>query len=115
MSEFEEVFGEWGRNLDGTPKPLSVRTFTGSGQTGEKYASAADHAGLPQFDQSRLVRSADGNEVLSTAAVYAPLTLAGAFALHSLVTLASGREAAVLAVAVNDHEGLFSFVAVNLE
>jgi hypothetical protein len=116
MTEFEELFGEWGRDSAGADKPCSVRTYSGAAQQGERWADAVDRNGLPQFDQQRLVRSADGNEVLSTAGIYSPdLADADVFKLHSRVTLATGRESTVLAVTVNDHEGLFQFVAVSLE
>lgn len=114
-SEFEELFGEWGLDSEGEPKPLSVQTFLGEGSTGPVFAPAASHPGLVQFDQERLVRVSEGDERLSSAAVYAPLALSGTFTLGSRVTLASGRTAAVLTVAKPDVFGLFGFVVVNLE
>lgn len=115
MNEFMELFGEWGTDVTGTPLPLSVKTYEGSGPMGAKFSEPRDHAGLPQFPQQRLVRTSDGNEKVSQSAVYAPLELAGDFTLHSLVTLADGHEAAILTVATADQFGLFGFVVLNLE
>lgn len=115
MSEFMDTFGEWGNDEEGNPLPLTVKTFLGTGPSGRKYAAAQEFPGLPQFPQNRLVRTAQGDEALSSAAVYAPKELAVHFALQSLVTLADGREAAVQTVAKPDTFGLFGFVVVNLE
>lgn len=114
-AEWWELFGEWGRDSDGNPKPLSVETYLGPGQTKPRYAQPADLSGLPQMPQRRLVRNSGGNEVLSTTAVAVPKSKAGAFALHSRVTLADGRTSVVLSVADGDTSGLFAFSVVNLE
>lgn len=115
MTEFEELFGEWGLDSAGAPKPLTVRTALGSGNAGRTYSEPKSHPGLVQFPQDRLVRTSAGNEVLSSTAVYAPLSLAGDFTLGSAVTLADGRQAAVLTLGTPDVFGLFGFVVVNLE
>lgn len=113
--EFWDLFGEWGKDSEGNPKPCSVETFQGTGQKGPKYAAAVSHPGLPQMPQRRLVRTTGGNEVLSTSALAMPVRLAADFPLHSRVTLADGRTATVLSVAAGDTQGLFGFMVVNLE
>lgn len=113
--EFWELWGEWGLDSEGNPKPLSVKPYTGTGQLGAKYGPAVERPGLPQMPKRRLVRSSGGNEVLSTTAVAIPLSYAADFPLHSKVTLADGRESTVLSVDTGDTNGLFGFLVVNLE
>lgn len=115
IEEWAELFAEWGVGSDGDLLTLSVRTYQGPGMKGPKYAAPASHEGLVQFPQQRLVRNTDNNEVLSTAAVFAPLALRDAFVPHSLVTLADGREAAVVALQVSDVADLFAFIRVDVE
>lgn len=113
--EWEDLFEEWGVGSDGQPLPCTVKTFEGTGQLGPKYSAEKSRPGLPQFPQNRLVRASNGNEVLSTSRIYAPKRYAADFALHSLVTLADGREATVLSLGTPDNVELFAFVEVNLE
>lgn len=113
--EWAELFEDWGIGSDGQPLACTVKTFTGTGQTGPKYSAAKSRPGLPQFPQNRLVRASNGNEVLSTAKLYAPQEFAADFTLHSLVTLNDGREATVLSLGTPDIGELFAFVEVNLE
>lgn len=113
--EFWELWGEWGKDPEGNPKPLTLETYQGTGQLGPRYAAPVEHPGLPQMPQRRLVRSSSGNEVLSTAAVAVPPSLRGVFTLHSRVTLADGRASVVLQVADGDTAGLFGHTVVNLE
>lgn len=113
--DWSDLFSEWGNDVNGSPLACSVKTFTGSGQLGPSYAAPTSKPGLPQFPQQRLVRTAQGNEIVSSSALYAPLTDRAVFTLHSLVTLANGREAVVLAVAEADIEGLFGFLRIDLE
>lgn len=115
MSEFQDLFGEWGNAEDGTPKPLSVEPYLGTGSMGPKYGPSVNLPGLPQSTKRRLVRTALGNEAVSEATVYAPLEHAASFPLHSRVTLASGRVAAILVVSSPDVYGVMGFVVVNCE
>lgn len=114
-AEFWELYGEWGKGLDGTPLSCSVQTHEGDGQDGPVFSSPHSHPGLPQFPQSRLVRTAQGNEALSQTRLYAPMSLAGHFTLGSLVTPASGQRGAVLTLSQPEAYGLFGFVVVDLE
>lgn len=113
--EWEDLFEDWGVGSDGQPLACTVETFEGSGQTGPKFSAGKSRPGLPQFPQNRLVRASNGNEVLSTSKVYAPLRMAADFALHSRVTLNDGRKTTVLSVGTPDNAELFAFVEVNLE
>lgn len=114
-SEFEELFGEWGLDGDGTPNALTVEPYLGSGSAGEKYGAGIEHPGLIQLPQDKLVRTAQGDETTSSTAVYAPLSIAGDFPLGSRVTLADGRRAAVLTISKPDIYGLLGFVVLNIE
>jgi hypothetical protein len=113
--EFWELWGEWGKDSEGIPKPLTVQPYTGTGQKGPTFGAPLSRPGLPQMPQRRLVRTSGGNEVLSTTAVAMPATMRGDFPLHSRVTLADGRVSTVLTVADGDTSGLFGFLVVNLE
>lgn len=113
--EFTELFAEWGLDAAGTPIPLSVRTNGGAGAVGKVRSDPKSRPGLPQMPQNRLVRSSTGDEVLSTTAVLAPLSMAGDFTLGSEVTLADGRVAAVLTVSTANVNGLFDYLVLNLE
>lgn len=117
MSEFSDLFGEWGVRADGTPRSLTVETFQGEGGWGESYAAAVTLEGLPTFETVRLVRNAQGDEVVSSAQVYAELEHAPKFALESRVTLdgPNPRATKVVQVAAPDAFGLFGFVVVFLE
>lgn len=115
MSEFGDLFGEWGLDSTGTPIPLVVETCLGVGEAGEVFAAPATLSGLPVLYGSTLVRDADGNERTSTATVYAELGAeADRFTLGSRVTLPDGRVATVLQVAAPDVYGLFGFRVVSL-
>lgn len=113
--EFWELWGEWGKDSEGTPKPLTVQPYTGTGQKGPTFGAPISHPGLPQMPQRRLVRTSGGNEALSSTAVAMPATMRADFPLHSRVTLADGRVSTVLTVADGDAYGLFGLVVVNLE
>jgi len=113
--EFWELWGEWGKDSEGNPKPLTVKPYTGTGQMGPKYAPEVSRPGLPQMPKRRLVRTSGGNEVLSSTAVAIPLSMRDDFPLHSRVTLADGRVSTVLTVDEGDTSGLFGMLVVNLE
>lgn len=112
--EFWELFGEWGKDSNGDPKPLTVEAYTGPGQVKANYAEPESLPGLPQMPKSRLVRSSGGNEILSGTAVAAPLSYRHHFPLHSRVTLADGRVAAVLVIEEADSLGLFGFLVITV-
>lgn len=112
--EWEELFMDWGIGGDGKPLELSLETYMGAGTKGPRYATRVAVLGLPQFPQQRLVRTSEGNEATSTAAVYAPLEMREQFTLHSRVQLASGRDSVVLAVQEADNVELFSFLRVDI-
>ncbi len=113
--EWDDLFLEWGQDANGNPLPLSVRTYLGSGQMGDKFDAPAEHPGLPQMPERKLVRGADGNERTAQTAIYAPRELSGHFTLGSRVTLADGRVSTVLGVQTPDVVGLFAFVIVRVE
>jgi len=115
MSDFEDNFSEWGRDSTGAALSLTVETFLGNGSLGASYAAPEAIPGLPQFRQNRLVRTAQGNEVLASSKIYVPLAHAHKFTLHSRVTLADGRASTVLNVARPDQFGLFGFVVLDVE
>lgn len=77
---------------------VAVETFAGSGAYGPAYSASVDVAAFVD-DGFRLVRDATGEEVSSSATVYAPLTRVDLFAVGSRVTL-NARTAYVMAVSV---------------
>lgn len=93
---------------------VSVETFAGSGAYGPAYTAPVD---IPCFvdDGYRLVRDATGEEVSSSATVYAPLSQVDLFAIDSRVTL-NARVAHVIAVSVRSSGllGLPDHVEVHL-
>lgn len=113
--EWDDLFLEWGKDADGEPLPLSVRTYEEGGQLGPELKDAESLPGLPQIPDRKLVRGSDGNEQVAQTAIYAPRDLAGHFTLGSRVTLADGRESTVLGVQTPDILGLFAFVIVRVE
>lgn len=115
MSEFSDLFAEWGKRADDTPKALTVEPYLGSGSLGAKFGAPVSIPGLPQSATTRLVRGPNGNEITSTATVYAELEHLAHFAVHSRVTLDSGRVTTVAALSAPDVYGLMGFVAVNCE
>lgn len=113
--DWDELFLEWGHDHDGNPLPCSVETLISRGSMGDKFKPAAARPGLPQMPGERMVRSSGGNELLSTARIYAPTDMAADFTPGSRVTLANGRKTVVLSVEDHDVVDLFAFVKVNLE
>lgn len=115
MSEFLDLFGEWGLHTDGSPTSLSVETRLGISGDGEKFAAAETVTGLPVLYGLTLVRDSDGNEQTSTASVYADLgATADRFTLGSRVRIDGGDPRTVIAVGSPDVYGLFGFRVVNL-
>lgn len=104
---FESVFSKWLKDS------VTVETIGGIGFDGITTSSSTV-AGVMVEEETRLVRSAAGNEVVSSATVYAPLDEANKFLVDSRVTLPSGRVTTVLASARHDVPGVFAMVAVNL-
>lgn len=115
MSEFNDLFDEWGLDSEGIPLPLTVQTCTGQGSQGPILGEPVSLPGLPQIPQERLVRNSDGAEVVSSTAVYADLSLSDHFTLNSVVTPASGRPARLLTISRPDTFGLFGFLVLNIE
>lgn len=113
--EWLELFAEWGKDVHGVPKPLTVETYQGAGQVGPRYASPLSLPGLPQITVGRrLVRASDGNEAVSQATVYAPLEHADKLTLHSRVTLATGAQGVVERIVDGNALGLFGFIAADV-
>lgn len=100
MSEFDDLFGEWGRDADGVPLPLTLERYAGTGQDGDVWDPPQELPGIPREDRRRLVRGALGDEQLSTLTLYAPPDVGHLFELGSIVTV-DGRRAAVLS---REHE-----------
>lgn len=113
--EWEDVFADFGVDHNGDPLPCTVETLEGQGSLGPRFSAPKDRPGLPQFPQNRLVRTSGGNEVLSSARLYAPQRMRADFTIGSRVTLADGRQTVVLTAGTPDMGPLFAFVEVNLE
>lgn len=81
-----------------------VETLTGTGGMGDVFAAPVELVCLVD-DRRRLVRAADGTEVVSESTVFAP---AGTTSLTpgSRVLLPSGRTSVVLALTVADSGGM---------
>lgn len=77
---------------------ITVKTRTGGGSLGPTYTPPAAVTCFVE-DKRRLVRNADGAQVVSETTIYAP-TGTTALAPESLVTLPSGRVATVITSAV---------------
>lgn len=114
MSEFEDLYGEWGRDANGNPLPLTLRPYLGSGQDGDVFGAPVELPGLPREDSRRLVRSAQGDEVLSTLTVYAPAPTGALFVLGSRVTV-DNRTGAVLQVKHEQGGDLGDFYTIAVE
>jgi hypothetical protein len=111
--EWRALWGEWGLDAEGEPLPLLLRTKTGQGSQGPIYEPERSLPGLVQTHKPRMVRNSDGDEVTSTTRVLAPLSLAGAFTLGSLVKPAHEDWTPVAAVTVTD-DPVLPAVAVDL-
>lgn len=109
MSEFLELFGDWATDS------IVVETYKGTGFDGAVYLPAETVENIMVEDVRRLVRSTDGNELVSETTIYAEPEAAGKLTDGSRVTLPSGRRSKVLRVAVLDVFGLTGHVVVNLE
>lgn len=89
---------------------VSVETLLGSGAYGDVWADPVDIACFIN-DTTKMTRNAQGDEVVSSTTLYAPLTTspdqpatAGQFAPGSRVTV-QGRTALVLSAARRDSAG----------
>lgn len=89
---------------------VDVETLTGSGAYGDVFASPVTVACFVN-DRSKMVRNSNGDEIVSTTTLYAPLTAspdvpatAGQFAPGSRVTV-NGRTAYVVNAARRDSAG----------
>lgn len=115
MSEFSDLFGEWGKTADGEPTVTLVETFRGPGRNGPVLDPPIVRRGLVVMPQTRLVRNSDGAQVLSSAALYGEASEGVHFPLGSRVQLADGRTTSVISMASPDQLELGAFMAVNLE
>lgn len=106
---FQSVFSDW------LTDSVQVETAEGIGFDGVNTGSVVTVSNVMVDDETRLVRNNDGNEVVSSTTVYVALDAADVFALHSKVTLPSGRITTVIKVASYDVNGLFQMAAVNCE
>ena len=66
---------------------VTVRTYSGEGSMGPIYGAIETVPGIQVDETQRLVRAADGREVMSSTTIRGPLPLAGKFVVGSLVTL----------------------------
>lgn len=85
---------------------VGVRTLTGEGSYGPIYADSVSVSGVMVDETTRLVRSGDGSEVVSSTTIYGPLDTAAVFTVGSRVTLPSGDETTVLSRSVHSLPGL---------
>lgn len=97
---------------------VTVETKTGRGSNGDVFAapvtlSPATGNGVLADDAIKLVRNANGDEVVSNTQIAGPLTIAGLFTPGSKVTT-STRTARVIAVNTADVDGLPEHVVINL-
>jgi len=113
--EWEETFADFGEDENGRPLDCTVQTLIRRGQMGDQWATPKSIPGLPQHPQNRLVRNSDGNEVLSSSRLYAPIRHREAFRLGSKVTLDDGTESVVLSLLTHRNSATFAFIEVNLE
>ena len=84
---------------------VSIARYEGVGAYGDKYATPVTYLGVVE-DQRRLVRDADGEEVVSSSTVRLPIATPDV-PLGSIVTLPGfgGRMSTVLAVSRHDSGG----------
>ncbi len=80
---------------------VTVRTLVGTGAYGDVHADPITVACFAD-DSRRLVRSADGQQVVSETTLYGPPARKLVWTPGSLVTLPSGRQATVITCAVRD-------------
>lgn len=86
---------------------VTVRTKTGQGSYGPVYAAGETVEGVMVDETTRLVRTSDGSEQVSSTTVYDPqVSRAAKFAVGSRVTLPSGDETTVLSRSVHSFPGL---------
>lgn len=98
-----------------TPHTIVVRDLQSSGGMGPAYADARDVAAFARDDQ-KLIRAADGSEVVSTGEV--TVNFDEDIPIGSLVTVWNGspgaREAVVVGASRNHHATLPSFQTLYL-
>ena len=112
MTDFDEFRGH----------TIIVETATGATGMGQGYATPVtygpnDLTGVLVDESRKLVRDAQGNEVISETTVWDPeLAHVSTYTPNSKVTLPSGRVATVIIVAANDGDpmNLPSVIEVNL-
>lgn len=114
--ELQALFGEWGVDDAGVPLPLTYRTFVGTGAHGPVYDGSGDLAGTIRIPQNRLVRNADGQEVLSSTRLFIDSEDVPKVPLHSLVDLGDGMGWRTVVTIENvQASGMFGHAVVHVE
>jgi len=100
---------------------ITVATFAGNGGNGPLHDTPVTYSpttgdGVLVDDTRKLIRGADGREVVSESTIFDPdVTHAATYTVGSLVTLPDGRLATSLQVKVRDGAGVIpSYVEVAL-
>lgn len=100
---------------------VTVRTFAGNGGSGPIHDTPVTYSpttgdGVLIDDTRKLIRGADGREIVSEATIFDPdVSHAATYTVGSLITLPDGREATSLQVKTRDGGGLVpSYVEVAL-
>ncbi len=112
MSDFEDMFGEWGRHADGTPTVVVAQPQIGSAAKGPALGPAQTFHGLPVFRGNRLIRNSTGDEVVASVMIYADGDRQAAFTVGGMVAADDPRPTRVIRVDRQSVEGLFDFSAV---
>lgn len=88
---------------------VAVQTLLGVNATGKVYAASKNVTGFLE-GKIQLVRSKEGEEVVSSSQFYCSVSDGETFTPDSLVTPASGRVARVISVNTNEADGLLEGV-----
>jgi hypothetical protein len=80
---------------------VTVETYAGTGAYGDTYAPPVEVQCFVE-DSRRLVRNADGDQVISEATIYAAPADAEKLVEKTLVTLPSGRSSKVIVRKIHD-------------
>lgn len=116
MSDFSDLFTEWGATHDGTPTSVVVRPAAGVGAYGAAMGDPVTFTGVVVIDASRLIRGPDGNQIVSSCAIYVDIEHPDAPAITPASEVdVNGRTTKVIIVEKPDVFGLFGFVVVRCE